>query len=58
MKILREEGLYSPKKELPKWAKPIVQDMLLALEDYLGGVPPKKDHYVLIARAVELIRPN
>ena len=58
LKMLREEGLYSPKKELPNWAKPVVQDMLLALEDYLGGVPPKKGHYDLIARVVKLIRPD
>lgn len=56
--MLREEGLYSPKSELPNWAKPVVHDMLLALEDYLGGVPPKKVHYALIARVVKLIRPN
>ena len=56
--MLREEGLYSPKKQLPNWARPIVQSMLLAMEDYLGGVPPKKGHYDLIARVVKLIRPD
>jgi len=52
--ILKDEQLYSPRQSLPKWARGTVKELILALEDYIQGVPAKKAHYDLARRATQL----